>query len=275
MNFLAIAPRTLNAVQKFFKNFPYRQVMMALSFTLNLFLASVILWPNILNILENHKTPSHPTLPITAIATVPNTPIVDSTSIALAIYKQATSGAPIISDSLSASDSIDWEVYSSGPTGECAFQNGAYHSIATPGNSNSCDDQSTSSNFSDLALQADVTIIQGNNAGIIFHSNAKEDSFYAFCITTDGRYLLYKSDPNSNTQDYRRGNSTAIKRGINQMNQLTVITWGNTFYFYVNDEYVGNASDNSYTSGQIGVFTNSDNTNLTEAAFTNLQLWEP
>jgi hypothetical protein len=195
------------------------------------------------------------------------------------LYQQATGGVPIINGYNQSS--LQWDSYTNQPSGSCIFQKGVYFSIATPGNSSSCN--ATESDLANLALQADVTIIQGDNAGIIFRSNTKEDSFYAFCITTGGSYYLQKSFPSTtDVQDYSNlniENSPAIqqgiiKQGIKQTNLLTVITQGNTFYLYVNEYYVGSVSDSSYTSGEVGIFTNSEKEGQIEAAFTNFEAWK-
>jgi hypothetical protein len=195
------------------------------------------------------------------------------------LYQQATSGVPIINGYNQSS--LQWDSYTHQPSGSCIFKKGTYYSIATSGNSSSCN--ATESDLANLALQADVTIIQGDNAGIIFRSNTKEDSFYAFCITTNGSYYLQKSFPSTtDVQDYSNLNiensptiqQGIIKQGIKQTNLLTVITRGNTFYLYVNEYYVGSVSDSSYTSGEVGIFTNSENEGQIEAAFTNFKVWK-
>lgn len=208
----------------------------------------------------------------------PTTTIVTLTPTATALptSTQVIGNDPlIINDPLISQDALQWDEYPNAQTGACVFRSNAYHAIATPRNSTSC--LATQTNSSDLALQADMNIISGNNGGIIFRSNQKEDSFYAFSITTSGSYFLIKSSPSSDVQTYTTlssGQSSEIRHGINQLNVLTVITHGATFSFYVNTHYVGRASDESYTSGMVGVFTNAGNENVTEeVAFTNFKVW--
>jgi hypothetical protein len=182
---------------------------------------------------------------------------------------------PIINDSLSAQDSLQWDAYPLDQYGACTFQNNAYYAIATPGNSNSC--LATQKNFLDLAIQVNLKIIHGDNGGIIFRSNAKENSFYAFSITTSGSYSLIKSFLSNEGQKYAPlafGPSKEIKQGLNQPNTLTVIIHGSTFSLYINTYYVGKVSDTSYsTAGLVGVFTTADGGNKAEAAFSNFQVW--
>jgi hypothetical protein len=270
---------------KFFMAFPFKRISITLSFALNIILIGVILLSNFHISLLPHtgqieQKPS-PTSSIAsaatagALATAQAQLSAKATAIALQnIYIQATSGIPTITDPLSAQDSLTWDTYHE-PSGSCVFQNGAYYAIATAGNSTSC--EATLTNFSDLALQAKITDIH-DNGGLIFRSNVQENSFYAFCVTADGKYLVEKSSPSSDTQDYITlisGNSSAIMRGANQSNLLTVITHGTIIYLYVNKHYVNiEVDDNSYVSGAIGVFTNSIGTNPTEAAFKDLTVWK-
>jgi hypothetical protein len=155
----------------------------------------------------------------------------------------------------------------------CAFTQGAYHSsVQAGGNFNHCLARAT--NFSNFALQVQMTIIHGPSGGLLFRSNLAQGYFYAFSISTDGAYFLKMISPASiagkiQTTTLISGSSLAINQGANQSNTLTVVTQGNTFYLYVNGQYVDNASDSTLTSGAIGVFTLG-----AEAAFSNLKVWK-
>ncbi len=100
---------------------------------------------------------------------------------------------------------------------------------------------------------------------------------YYFRINTDGTYILYKfanKDSNgiSQTTTLISGHSSAINAGDNQTNLLTVIARGNTFNLYINKQYVDSASDNTFASGVIGVYVDSD-TSGTSAYFHNAEVW--
>ena len=291
--FLGFAPGLQKQYNQFFtklsfKKLSFKQLFVASSFALNVILVGIIIWSSFHVSLSNGKpgrTEQRP-LPTTsigstataaALATAQTQLSASATAAALQnIYNQATSGAPTNTDTLNAQGGLNWDTYPppADSSGSCIFKNEAYYATATPGNSTSC--EATLTNFSDLALQAEVTVIHGNG-GIIFRSNSQEDSFYAFRITTDGKYLLEKSIPSGDGQDFSTltsGNSSAIARGTNQSNQLTIITHGSTFYLYVNGHYVDSSIDSSYKSGAVGVFTNSDDANQVEAVFKNIKVWK-
>jgi hypothetical protein len=195
------------------------------------------------------------------------------------IYTQATSGTPTISDPLTGEDDFDWEMFNAAQGGggsygyTCTFTGGAYHSsVQAGGNFNHCLAKAT--NFSNLALQVQMTIIRGPSGGLLFRSNLAQGNFYAFSISTDGAYFLKRISPASiagkiQITTLTSGSSPAINQGVNQSNMLTVVTQGNTFYLYVNGRYVDSASDSTLTSGAIGVFTLG-----AEAAFSNLKVWK-
>jgi len=66
--------------------------------------------------------------------------------------------------------------------------------------------------------------------------------------------------------------TSTIKTGLGQLNTLTVIAKGSTIYFYINKQYVGSATDNTYSSGMLGVFAADDTAN-TDVSFSNAQVW--
>jgi hypothetical protein len=71
------------------------------------------------------------------------------------------------------------------------------------------------------------------------------------------------------------GRSSAIHQGLNQANLVAVVVRGNTFFLYVNKQYVATATDDAYKAGSIGVSADSSNSmSGTEASFRNLQVWQ-
>ena len=71
----------------------------------------------------------------------------------------------------------------------------------------------------------------------------------------------------------KSGSSNPNNTNLNQTNLLIVIARGSYIYLYVNKQYAGSVTDNTYTSGQIGVF-GADNANPTDVAFSHTQLWK-
>ncbi len=156
--------------------------------------------------------------------------------------------------------------------GSCGFTAGAYHStMTTKSFFQPC--YSQASNFSNFALQVQMIITQGDEGGVIFRANNSSSAFYLFRISQSGAYDLYVyvDSQGSHARRLLSGSSTIINTG-NQANTITVIADNSNLYFYVNQQYLDGKTDTNYSSGQIGLFGESD-TNSTDVAFSNLKVW--
>src|SRR6266487_1217902 len=194
----------------------------------------------------------------------------------LDIYKQATSGTPILEDTLKTPDNYGWSHFSIS-TYTCDYIGGTYHSRAQTGYFGPC--YATSTNFNDFAYQVRVKIIAGSSAGLVYRAPNPntEYSSYLFLVGVDGSYIAYKittDKQGSHVGTLLSGSSAAIHSGLNQTNLVSVVARGNTSYFYVNNQYVNKVTDSTFASGAIGVVTNSGNNSGTEAAFSNVQVWQ-
>jgi serine/threonine protein kinase len=222
--------------------------------------------------------PSGPTLTKSGQATATAQASASATATARQeIYRQATSGTPIMSDSLNAPDNYGWSHFQD-QTGYCNFVGGTYHARAQVGYFQPC--YASATNFTDFAYQVEVTIIGGTTGGIWFRnaSTANYDAYY-FYIYIDGRYAFLNRALNAQQTYYNAtslagGFSSAIHQGLNQPNLVAVVARGSTFYLYVNKQYVATATDPSYKSGSIGVTADSTDTSGSEASFRNLQVWQ-
>jgi hypothetical protein len=109
------------------------------------------------------------------------------------MYTQATSGTPVLNDSLSDnSGKYNWDE-GQGQTINtgCAFTDGAYQvSESQPGYLQPCFAEAT--HFSNFAYQVQMTITDGNLAqgGIVFRANSATGQYYLFRIGVDGSYAL-------------------------------------------------------------------------------------
>lgn len=65
-----------------------------------------------------------------------------------------------------------------------------------------------------------------------------------------------------------------IKRGLNQKNLITIIGLGNTFYLYINRQFITQFSDDTYESGQFGLEATSQEYPTADVAYSNLQVWK-
>jgi hypothetical protein len=196
-----------------------------------------------------------------------------------AILSQVTSRTPTLNDPLSApSTNWDWDQLapsSSTVGGSCAYTGGAYHSnIPKSGYFQPCFAKATTTS-NDFAFQVQMTITQGDEGGILFRADLKNSKFYLFRISQSGVYDLYLYVDNQGThaKNLLSGSSALIKQGQNQTNTVTVVARGGNIYFYINGQYLDGVSNNMFTSGNVGVFSES-NTNPTDVAFSNAEVWQ-
>jgi len=196
-----------------------------------------------------------------------------ATSIALQnLYTQSTSGHPILDTSLFYNSSAKWDIYPTQNGGGCAFTANALHSKALQANYYSpCIAHAT--NFHNFALEIQMTIMNGDEGGIIFRSNSHDQDFYSVRVRSDGTYGLLLTRNDGYTTPLIYDQSNLIKTGSGHTNTITIIARGDIFYLYMNKHYVGSASDSTYSSGSIGVMA-VDRKNQTDVAFNNLRIWK-
>ena len=209
----------------------------------------------------------------TATANAQATANVVGTATALQnIYTQATSGSPALNEALSNNTGSNWDVDQAQGGGGCAFTNGAYHSsLMSKGFYFPCIAQN--SNFSNFAFQVQMNITSGDYGGLIFRANSSAFKFYSFRLGQDGSYSLFVSTDSTHSTGLLSGNSSLVNKGTGHANLVTVIARSSSLYFYINKQYIGSVSDNTFSAGQIGLFA-EDNANPTDVAFSNLQVWK-
>lgn len=196
-----------------------------------------------------------------------------ATQVALGdLYLQATSGNPVINDQLQTQSGSNW---AESPPGDsyCGFAGGVYHARDAVGHLELCNAAAT--NFSNLAFQVEMSVISGHSGGLFIRADNNSSGYY-FRISTDGTYWGKIEQVKQNTAYFASlftGHSSAVKTGNNQFNQITVIAQGSELVMYINQQFVAQISDNTYTSGQIGVYADSDASG-SEIVFRNAQVWK-
>jgi flagellar basal body-associated protein FliL len=194
-----------------------------------------------------------------------------------AILSQATSGTPVLNDSLSAPSSNNWDQISASNSiqrGSCAYTGGVYESsMPTKGYFQPCFAKVPT--YGNFAYQVQMTIKQGDEGGILFRADTTNSKFYLFKFTQSGAYSLFVYIDNQSTHaNNLLNNSTSLfKQGLNQSNTITVVAKGGNLYFYINGQYIDYINNTTLSSGKIGVFGES-NTNPTVVAFSNAEVWQ-
>ena len=190
---------------------------------------------------------------------------------AIANARTITNTSPVYADDLSTDFISDWYVdYTN-----CAFIDNTYHVIVKQNNAfQMC--KSSILSYDNAALQVDVSLLKGSDAGIILR--ASDQQFYEFGIDNQGNFFFRRHDPDaagggSFTDLIPATKSNAILPG-KQKNTLLVIANGSNFDLFINGTFVGNYQDSTYTNGQIGFSVETLSTvNSGEASFSNLKVY--
>lgn len=139
--------------------------------------------------------------------------------------------------------------------------------------------------FTDFAFQVDVTIVQGDDGGLVFRFSQAGGNGYTvnYCLSK-GQHCtkgvgLYPITNNHIGQCLGRytcignGDVPFLNTTLGAKNRLTVVCRRANIYLYVNGKYVSRtndpiAQDYTYSSGAIGMFAYED-THPTDVAFSN------
>ncbi|HEV2580232.1 MAG TPA: hypothetical protein VGT44_05210, partial [Ktedonobacteraceae bacterium] len=167
------------------------------------------------------------------------------------------------------SQGYNWDVN----TGGCQFSAGGYLARETQqGHFQYCTARTT--DFSNFAYQAQMTIINGDYGGLIFRANAVTGQYYYFRIGRDGSYILirYVDNQNIHAQVLTDGVASIVRTNLNQSNLIAVVVRSSTIDLYINHRYITTVHDNTYSHGQIAVVA-EDEGNSTGVLFSDVKVW--
>ncbi len=119
-------------------------------------------------------------------------------------------------------------------------------------------------------ISVDVKQVSGltdPSYGIVFHRTGA-GNFYSFEISGLGHWYFFKELNSTISQAGGGTASSAIHKGLNATNLLTVRISGTAYKFFVNGQLVGTGSDTSFTSGQAGL----DGNEQIEVVYTNFKV---
>jgi S1-C subfamily serine protease len=125
-------------------------------------------------------------------------------------------------------------------------------------------------NFSNLEISVDVRVLQsaGNNEVGVFCRYVDTDNYYGFTISEDGSYLIYKIE-GSEFIELSSGQSNAAILG-DGTNTINVLCDGSTLGLGLNDQFLTEANDSSFVSGDIALNLTAWEGNDFSAAFDNI-----
>jgi len=183
------------------------------------------------------------------------------------IYTRATSGTPVINDSLDVQEGSTW-LQQSSSLFSCAFSSGAYH-VRSLKQVGFTDCIAFNSLFNNLAFQVQLKIIAGAAGGLMFRLTNNGAYFFGVEQNTSYYLIIFKDNvPSLLTA----GSNAAINPGPNQPNLLTVVAESNHIYLYVNKQPIANVTNSVFDSGQVALYAASA-TGPADVAFSDVQVW--
>ena len=154
----------------------------------------------------------------------------------------------------------------------CGFSKGAYHISLSQQGFDYCGPQASGLVFSNLAFEANLTILKGDYAGIWFRFDKTQKTRYVFSIiSTDGRSVLV-TDNNGAITSLKQDRPVALRPGP-QTNLLAIVAIGDTITLYVNNHSLGSVKDASYQQGQIGAFAAGE-TGAFDMIISDVKVWK-
>lgn len=191
-------------------------------------------------------------------------------------YIRASSRNPTLNDALHSRSSNNWDVVNNSGEGSCSFKDNAYHATAQqPDYLYAC--FAAMPILSNFVYNVQMTILQGDYGGIIFRANETSTKYYYFRVSKDGAFDLSVSRDTNPTHDQTLTSgiaSSIIATGLKQPNLVAVLVSRNTIYLYVNQKFLAQVQDNTYQSGQIGVFGGDFASRSADVAFNVAKVWK-
>src|SRR3989440_1198043 len=219
-------------------------------------------------------------IPFTYLANKTNTQLATATAHANAMATQqakatagvastATSGTLILSDTLASNTSGRWVENTT-----CVFTGGSYHvKVQQTSFLQICPSNTLS--LDNAAIQVDVSLLSGNDAGLLFRANGAQ--FYDFEITDQGQFFLRRHNAGTGTSyTYLIENtSSPVIAPPGKKNRLLIIANGEDFKLFINGTFIGEAHDTTFASGQVALVAGTlYTTNNGEGSFANLKVFK-
>jgi hypothetical protein len=133
-------------------------------------------------------------------------------------------------------------------------------------------------NYTDVSIEVTASQFSGpdndnNDYGVMCRLNDSGGG-YSFNVSGDGFYSIQRMDDSSFTNLVDWTESNEINQG-NATNEVRGVCQGSTLTLYVNGEKLAEATDTTYTSGDIALAATTYEDEPTEVRFDNLVVSQP
>lgn len=189
-----------------------------------------------------------------------------------AYNNQIVIGQHVITDPLKDnSQGYQWSITSiPGNLGGCSFINHNYHSLIRANGFSPC--FGTTPTFTNFSYELYVSILEGDQAGIIFRGQPNQGNFECFTISSTGNYAIQLFQNYNLSSTIAQAPSPAIITKAGQLNLLAVKVVNNTITIFINKQPIITINDTNFTQSDIGMIA-EDISSPTDAIFSNVQVW--
>jgi hypothetical protein len=152
----------------------------------------------------------------------------------------------------------------------CSFRNNMYYASESHTSTFvTCSAKST--DFTDFSFEATMQNFIGYAGGLVFRGNEDQESYYLFRVFYDGSFGFYSYNKTDHMKKIITGevDNFSTSKPI----RLGVTAQGNSFKFFADGKQIGNATDSTFSHGQVGVVVSND-TLITAAYFSNAKVWQ-
>lgn len=137
---------------------------------------------------------------------------------------------------------------------------------------------SNQQSFENVVMSVQVQMLYGDFCGLVFRLNPYSKTFYVLEINSYGQYRFQRAlgnDPAHWLTLIDWTNDNAIQKGFGNSNRLLVVSTGDHFRIYVNQQLVVSTFiDATYRAGLVGLLVGGDNIDGTEAVFRQLVIFQ-
>ncbi|GHO43571.1 hypothetical protein KSX_17340 [Ktedonospora formicarum] len=151
----------------------------------------------------------------------------------------------------------------------CKFSGGSY--LAQESKENTflpCVAKST--DYTDFSYEVTMKNMLGNAGGLIFRADDAQQEYYLYMAFYDGSFGFYYYNHSSGFKKVITGD---IADFSTSKVVLGVTAKGSQFQFFANGKQVGEASNSTFSHGQIGVVVDNDNL-ISQANFSDAKVWQ-
>lgn len=137
---------------------------------------------------------------------------------------------------------------------------------------------SAGKSFGDGIYEVEATPVEGpldNGYGLLFRADPEQGDFYLFKVSADGYVWIGRYQDGAEEAPIIGDHwfeSPAVLRGLNVTNKLRVQAEAGNLIFYVNEQEVGRVTDNTFTSGDVGVLVQTLGGGGVRVLFDNLSV---